>query len=162
MSATATPISPERFALAIVDLPLANLHFKASELRNSIAHLRSSNQQLQSFADEGDQDCQDAIRENLEVIARNEERIDLLRREVERRGFGWDFTEVEAKEDRDGSADTVNGNSTHVNGVIRGNGTAGGGEAEGERGGGSLTDDELSRRLMEQMEQDDDTEGLHL
>ena len=89
MSALATPIQPERFAEAILDLPLSNLHFKAAELRNSISHLVSSNSQLQSFAGEGDKDCVDAIRENEETMMRMEERILLLRREVERRGFQW-------------------------------------------------------------------------
>lgn len=89
MSASATPIPPERFAEAILDLPLANLHFKAAEIRNSVAHLESSNSQLQSFADEGDKVCIDAIKENEQTMMRMAERILLLRREVERRGFQW-------------------------------------------------------------------------
>ena len=89
MSASATPILPERFAEAIVGLPLAELHFKAAEIRNSISHLESSNGQLQPFAEEGDSICTDAIRENNQTIKRMEERILLLRRETERRGYQW-------------------------------------------------------------------------
>ncbi len=162
MSSTAVPISSERFALAIADLPLSNLHFKASEFRNSIAHLQYSNQELQPFADEGEQDCRDAIRENREVLARLHERIDLLRREVERRGFRWDDAEVEEKEERDGETGMVNGDSGHVNGGATVNETANGGAVHGGRQGGSLSDDELARRLREQMEQDHDMEGVHL
>lgn len=82
MSSEAHPISPARFAEALKDLPLSTLHLKAAELRNSIAHLDYSNEQLQPFADGTetsvngvpDQDCVDAIRENEVVIARMQER----------------------------------------------------------------------------------------
>jgi hypothetical protein len=96
MSSEAHPISPSRFASALKDLPLSTLHLKAAELRNSIAHLDYSNEQLKPFADgteggtgEPDQDCVDAIRENEVVIARMTERIRLLREEVEGRGSSW-------------------------------------------------------------------------
>ena len=89
MSSFATPINAERFEKAIRELPLASLHLKAAEIRNSIAHLLSSNQQLQPFADEGDSDCIDAILENVEVIQKMEKRISLLKAEVEGRGFSW-------------------------------------------------------------------------
>ena len=95
MSNETAPISPARFALALKDLPLSTLHLKAAELRNSIAHLDYSNEQLKPFADgvEGDnspdQDCVDAIKENEVVIARMLERIQLLREEVEGRGSSW-------------------------------------------------------------------------
>jgi len=95
MSNEAIPISPARFALALKDLPLSTLHLKAAELRNSIAHLDYSNEQLKPFADgtEGDngpdQDCADAIKENEVVIARMLERIELLKAEVEGRGSSW-------------------------------------------------------------------------
>ena len=89
MSATATPIPPARFAAALRDLPLSSLHAKAAELRNSIAHLLSSNEELKPFAEAGDKDCVEAITENEEVIRRMEERISLLRIEVEGRGMKW-------------------------------------------------------------------------
>jgi len=89
MSATATPIPPARFAAALRDLPLSSLHAKAAELRNSIAHLLSSNEELKPFAEAGDKDCTEAIIENEEVIRRMEERISLLRIEVEGRGMKW-------------------------------------------------------------------------
>ena len=70
MSATALPISPIRFAAAIESLPLDSLHDKAAELCNSLRHLVRSNELLRPLADEGDDDCADAVRENDEVMAR--------------------------------------------------------------------------------------------
>ncbi|KAL8879230.1 MAG: hypothetical protein Q9198_003118 [Flavoplaca austrocitrina] len=89
MSASAVPISQDRFAEAIADLPIGNLHAKAAELRNSVAHLVHSNEQLQPFADDGDRECADAIKENQRVMARMVVRIDLLKKEVEKRGLPW-------------------------------------------------------------------------
>lgn len=90
MSSESLPISPAAFAEAIKELTLPSLHAKAAELRNSIYHLRRSNVQLQPFADEGDRDCADAIKENEEVMARMEDRIELLKLEVEvNRGMPW-------------------------------------------------------------------------
>ena len=96
MSSTTSPISPAAFASALKDLPLSALHLKAAELRNSIAHLDYSNEQLRPFAlgtEPGlaapDDDCVDAIRENEVVITRMEERIRLLKKEVEERGQVW-------------------------------------------------------------------------
>jgi hypothetical protein len=89
------PINPARFAAAIKDLPLSSLHLKVAELRNSLAHLDYSNEQLKIFADdtEGehgpDQDCVDAIKENEVVIQRLLDRITLLKEEVEGRGSVW-------------------------------------------------------------------------
>jgi hypothetical protein len=120
MSSEALPISPGRFAAALKDLPLSTLHLKAAELRNSIAHLYS-NEQLLPFANgtesaagrpgEPDQDCIDAIKENEIVITRMQERITLLRAEVEGRGSSWlefqSAAEVDAKDELVGEA--VNG-----------------------------------------------------
>ncbi|KAH8905130.1 hypothetical protein BR93DRAFT_929379 [Coniochaeta sp. PMI_546] len=107
---TDNPISPARFAAALKDLSLSMLHLKVLELRNSIAHLDYSNEQLRPFADgteptlssatsppQPDQDCVDAIRENEEVIRRMQERIALVRAEVEERGCSW--TEFQSKEE---------------------------------------------------------------
>ncbi|KAI9734142.1 MAG: hypothetical protein M1818_006653 [Claussenomyces sp. TS43310] len=120
MSETSLPISPARFAAALRDLPIANLHLKAAELRNSIAHLDYSNEQLKPFAfpnshsapsedgvttTEGDPDCVDAIRENEIVIGRMQERIALLRAEVERRGASWiEFSTAEELDKREEGA----------------------------------------------------------
>ncbi|EFX01779.1 putative secondary alcohol dehydrogenase [Grosmannia clavigera kw1407] len=111
MSAEMLPISPARFAEAIQDLPLSSLHLKVLEIRNDIAHLDYSNEQLLPYAqghaavlDAGaataadvraqefaqpDQDCIDAIRENQGVIERKLEQIRLVRVEVEKRGASW-------------------------------------------------------------------------
>src|ERR1700761_2458055 len=122
MSADAQPIDPARFALALEGLPLENLHAKAAELRNSIAHLKSSNEQMMPFADEGDDDCREAMFENLAVIGRMNERIALLRAEVEKRGMRWSEGEVEDAK--------------------MGNGENGAGR-EAAQPSGRLTDDEL-------------------
>ena len=148
MSADTNPIDPARFALALESLPLDSLHAKAAEIRNSIGHLKSSNEQMLPFADQGDQDCKEAMFENLTVIGRMNERIALLRAEVEKRGFRWSEGEVEDAE------------AAKQNGVLTGaeeravNGT-------NPAVNGRLTDEELRRRLEEQMA-DDEEEGVHL
>ncbi|KAL9099241.1 MAG: hypothetical protein Q9163_005232 [Psora crenata] len=162
MSAAATPIPPHRFAEAIADLPLANLHDKAAEIRNSISHLEHSNEQLQQFADQGDTDCTDAIAENRVVIQRMEERISLLKEEVERRGYRWG-------EDEDGEGKAEAGGNGHAEHV--GSGDAEGRFAEvtedrlpathGSRG--PLQDDAPTRPLAEGIEEDGEEEhGLYL
>ncbi|KAI9677009.1 MAG: hypothetical protein M1817_006848 [Caeruleum heppii] len=158
MSSTALPITPESFALAIHDLPLSNLHTKAAELLNSIAHLHHSNEQLKPFADDGDEDCRDAIRENLVVLNRMAERVALLRQEVEGRGYRWFEAEGEDKETREegngnGEAST---NGERVNGV-----TSNGSSTRGQRGGEAPR----GTRLRQQMDVDDDPDeddGVHL
>ncbi|APA14800.1 hypothetical protein SS1G_06823 [Sclerotinia sclerotiorum 1980 UF-70] len=106
MSADALPISPGAFAEALKDLPMSTLHLKAAELRNSIAHLDYSNEQLKPFAEgrapecvdgKVDEDCVDAIRENEVVITRMETRISLLRTEIESRGGVWGEYEAGAE-----------------------------------------------------------------
>ena len=125
MSNEAVPIPPHRFAAALKDLPLSTLHLKAAELRNSIAHLDYSNEQLKPFA-EGtepgtngvpDQDCVEAIRENGIVIARMQERITLLKAEVEGRGSSWlEFQSAEESAGR-GDEEMVDGEGRLVNGT---------------------------------------------
>lgn len=194
MSAEATPITPSAFAAALRDLPISTLHLKALELRNSIAHLDYSNEQLKPFADgtdpsltqnntrpaAPDQDCIDAIEENEVVIARMQERIGLLKAEVERRGGAWtEFLSAEELEKKDeGQTPTVNGTvdgaeerseawrdgtfSTGriVNGEVRmdgvaghvnGNGNSSGSAPQTNGTGGRIGDAELRRRLEEQM-----------
>lgn len=123
MSYEAVPISPSRFAAALKDLPLSTLHLKAAELRNSIAHLDYSNEQLRPFAEgrEGgsgpDQECADAIRENEVVVERMVQRMALLREEVEARGSSW--LEFRMADDDD---DVEKGEEWLVNGTGRGEG----------------------------------------
>lgn len=153
MSSTATPIPLNRFAEAITALPLSNLHFKAAELRNSIAHLEYSNLQLQPFAEEGDQDCKDAIAENEEVMGRMKERIECLRKEVEGRGFAWGEDEEGAEEQQ----------SRHDNGgAVDGQGEGEHGRTNGVRG--TVEDEDLARRIREtiQRQEDDEEDGVHL
>ena len=122
MSADARPITPTRFATALKELPSDALFTKLLELRNSIAHLDYSNEQLRPYAEgtaraldlsnpsssqqpspeeqekcEPDQDCIDAIKENEAVIERMQERIRLLRAEVESRGERWTDFEARAR-----------------------------------------------------------------
>ncbi|EMR86493.1 hypothetical protein BcDW1_4892 [Botrytis cinerea BcDW1] len=123
MSADALPISPAAFAEALKDLPMSTLHLKAAELRNSIAHLDYSNEELKPFAEgrapecvdgKADEDCIDAIRENEIVIARMETRISLLRTEIEARGGVWGEYEAgaEPKPEADVSSPTPATNGT--------------------------------------------------
>ena len=108
MSTEALPISPGRFSEAIKELSVSTLHLKVLEIRNEITHLDYSNEQLLPFAkgtaavlgsstsastttDEiaPDQDCIDAIQENMVVIERKMEQLKLVRAEVENRGISW-------------------------------------------------------------------------
>jgi len=164
---TATPITNARFAAALTDLSIASLHAKAAELRNSLYHLRHSNAQLQPFADSGDQDCKEAIAENEAVMARFRERVDMLQVEVVMvRRMPW--VEWDEENEHDGST------KKEVNGGDSGghllNGTAAHEEANpgstqdgrAQHASGSLSDEELRRRLAQQMDEDEDDEGLHL
>ena len=215
MSADALPISPTAFTSALQDLPISALHLKVLELRNSIAHLDYSNEQLRPFAEgtatalssstttitqsppqqprgEPDADCLDAIRENEQVIERMQGRIRLVRAEVERRGLSWvEFSredddnndgnnnkgETTAREEEseingvasDGARHSAWSDGTFQTGVIRPGGVV---QLDNRAGqapqGGSLTDDELRRRVEEQLrglggeEEEDGEEGMHL
>ncbi|KAG9786898.1 hypothetical protein KCU75_g3763, partial [Aureobasidium melanogenum] len=150
MSHEALPIDRVRFAEALESLPLDALHSKVAELRNNMNHLRYSNEQMVPFADEGDQDCKDAMYENLVVISRMNERIDLLRAEVEKRGMRWSEAEVE---DRQVSERMVNGDSASTT------------TTQSQPQSGRLTDEQLRAQLearLAQDTQDDQEEGLHL
>ena len=182
MSSAALPISPTRFAAALKDLPLGSLHAKVFELRNALTHLHDSNAQLASFAAPGaadyDAECALALAENEDTMARFEERIAMLRREVEGRGMLW----VEGREEgqRENGAPParvavdvdVEPGERAARDEMQTAGRRYGGEAaqaQQERtGNGRLTDEELRRMLEERMRQDDraygdDGEGgLHL
>jgi hypothetical protein len=180
MSSEARPIDPLRFAEALETLPLDALHAKAAELQNSIEQLRSSNEQMVPFADEGDQDCKDAMFENLGVITRMHSRVELIRAEVEKRGMPWPSEERErgaadVQRLRDFGMEGENGEQIIVARPESGaapmvNGTTGeaaDGAVRGEERGaraqqsGRLTDEELRRQLEAQMGMDDE-EGVHL
>ena len=206
MSADALPISPARFAEAIKDLSLSILHLKVLEIRNSIAHLDYSNEQLRPFAEgteptfdtagsqaqgQPDPDCADAIKENEQVIERMQERIRMIRAEVEGRGCSW--TEFQSKEELDAertargltngeaAADAAaeeNDSTSNSGAGAQGQhqawadgtfqtGTIRNGEVhlDGQhQGGGRLTDEQLRRALEERLreDQDEDDEGMHL
>lgn len=162
MSSEARPISTAEFSQAIEDLPVENLYSKAHEIQNSVAHLQKSNDQLQEYSDsikndttieesvrsEGDRDCLEAIRENEIVIKRQLERIDLLKKEVERRGGRWHEGDMNPKA-------ATNGVNGHTEATVE----APTPPASRPR----LTDDELRRRLQEQMDEDTtEEEGMHL
>ncbi|KAJ4354821.1 hypothetical protein N0V95_003506 [Ascochyta clinopodiicola] len=125
MSAEALPITPARFAAALTDLPISSLYAKHAELTNNIVHLESSNKQLEDFAREhDDRDCYEALLDNRQVMKNFNERMDLIRKEVEEvRGLPWrprDEGEVR-KEEGDvglnGTAPTQNGTSTITSGA---------------------------------------------
>ncbi|KAI4125631.1 MAG: hypothetical protein LQ338_004158 [Usnochroma carphineum] len=160
MSANAAPIPLERFAEAIAELPLENLRAKAAELRNSITHLMSSNQQLQEYANDGDRDCADAIRENEEVIERMEMRINLLRTEVEQRGFRWGADEPATVNGKPGEATDHDGMDIEGPPTLDTDVST----QSARTTGGTLGDEELTRRLREQMDDHmhDDGDGVHL
>ena len=165
MSASATPISSARFAAALVELPLPSLHAKAAEIRNSIAHLEISNNELRNYAVAGDLDCADAMRENIEVIDRMKERLGLLKKEVEHRGYMWDDYESSTDGKREDSVDAAmvdqllnahpNGSHNQTEDV-----TASNAERTGER----LNDEELARLLHQRLDghDADSAGGIHL
>ena len=178
MSAEARPIDPLRFAEALETLPLDALHAKAAELQNSMEQLRSSNEQMVPFADEGDQDCKDAMFENLGVITRMHNRVELIKAEVEKRGMPWPSEErergaVDVQRLREFGMEGENGEQVIVGrpesdaplvngtaGATAVNGTAEGSGARPQQSG-RLTDEELRRQLEAQMGMDDE-DGVHL
>jgi hypothetical protein len=115
MSAHSQPISAAAFAEALVALPLSSLYAKLLELRNSIAHLQRSNDELKGYVDaspDEDKDCEEAIEENKVVIKRIEDRIELVKVEMEKRGQKWvEMNGVLEERDMDGNVDTLGGES---------------------------------------------------
>lgn len=165
MTSEARPVSPNSFAAAIEDLPVENLYTKAVEINNSVAHLERSNRTLQEYSDSikndesldaetrqyGDKDCLEAIRENEVVIERQQERVRLLKAEVERRGQRWH--EAEPKE-----TETSNGHTNQTADTGSRNVTASSTQAPAR-----LTDEELRRQMEGRFGEDaGDGEGIHL
>ncbi|KAJ8114027.1 hypothetical protein OPT61_g3990 [Boeremia exigua] len=91
MSAESRPITAARFATALTELPISSLYAKHAELSNNITHLESSNKQLEDYARENDdRDCYEALLENRQVMKNFNERMDMIRKEVEEvRGLPW-------------------------------------------------------------------------
>ncbi|KAE8366704.1 hypothetical protein BDV27DRAFT_125016 [Aspergillus caelatus] len=95
MSAESLPITLAAFVEAIKELPLSSVYAKASELSNSISHLRRSNQELKAFMNEScdteaeKRELENYITENEEVIRSMHERNLLLKSEIEGRGQRW-------------------------------------------------------------------------
>jgi hypothetical protein len=199
MSSETAPITPARFAEALKELPASSLALKVLELRNSIAHLDYSNAELKPFAEgrataidsnnnnaasadseqQPDQDCIDAIRENEAVIERMQERIALIRAEVEDRGLSWDEFKGKVDEDKTDEAAQTNGDASHAAAAAATNGVNGTAQAQdvqqqhpawsdGTFTTGTirgLSDEELLRQLQERMPelQDEGEEGgMHL
>lgn len=150
MSIATRPISPTRFSAALPDLPLDSLHAKAAEIRNGITHLQSSNDQLREYAEAGDVDCRQAIEENEEVIARMRHRLELLKLEVQGRGMMW--VGDDAQHDASGASVNATATEAPVNGTANGH---------VQSGSGRFNDEELARRIREQMNGDDEG-GVHL
>lgn len=81
-------LKQEFFLQAIRDLGLEQLHAETARLQLSLYHLRRSQVQLEEFRD--DPVCRAAIEDNEVVIKHQVDRIDLIRLEVERRGFSME------------------------------------------------------------------------
>ncbi|KAI1855509.1 hypothetical protein JX266_000374 [Neoarthrinium moseri] len=185
MASEATPISPARFAEALKELPASSLALKVLELRNSIAHLDYSNAELKPYAegrasafdsaaapDQPDQDCVDAIRENELVIERMQERIALIKAEVEGRGLSWvEFQgkpdDEEMKEEPAAPPAPTNGVNGHASTTAESRQHPAWSDGTFTTGTirGGLSDDELRQQLearMREMEGDDDEGGMHL
>ncbi|KAK5633094.1 hypothetical protein RRF57_008808 [Xylaria bambusicola] len=191
MSSEALPISPTRFAEALKELPASTLALKVLELRNSIAHLDYSNAELKPFAEgtkstldqEGnasaagqpDPDCQEAIAENEGVIARMQERITLIRAEVEDRGLNWQEFQGTTTNGSASAAAEVKENGTSETSTPAVNGHSesppGSQQHEAWRDGTFQTgtirnDDELLRELLDRVppenEGQDPDGGMHL
>lgn len=107
MSTEALPITPGAFAEAIKELPLAVLYSKVSELTNSIAHLHRSNAELRAYlaetndSEEDKKEIEQYVTENEDVAVSMNERIALLKTEVENRGQPWIELEDLKKVDED-------------------------------------------------------------
>lgn len=82
-----TPISHGQFVKALKELPYIGLIHHTCEIRNSIKHLQSSNDQLAEFAAD-DADCRDAIKENEVVLTRFRDRLQLVQDELSTRPNG--------------------------------------------------------------------------
>lgn len=154
MSSEAQAIGPEAFAEAIKSLPLSSLYAKVSELRNSIAHLTRSNEELRTYVRESEEgpdspdnkELETYVVENEAVMQAMAQRIGLLKAEVEDRGQQW-MEEVLADGDEEASADEEQSMS---NGVLHET------EGAGHVNGAPTPSDHQHE------DSDGDDEGIHL
>jgi hypothetical protein len=116
MSAESQPITAAAFASAIKSLPLSSVYAKAIELRNSIAHLVRSNEELKEYictssssmstteasanAEAENRELESYVLENEGVIEAMKSRMELCRAEVEERGQLW-LDELDGPSDGD-------------------------------------------------------------
>lgn len=145
MSTESLPITPGAFAEAIKELPMAVLYSKVSELTNSIAHLHRSNAELRAFLTESNDSEEDKkelegyVAENEGVAVSMNERILLLKTEVENRGQPWiELDELKIDRGQEALTDVpvTNGNQTEA-GTGAGVGTeAGAGQESNDRDDG--------------------------
>jgi hypothetical protein len=131
MSAESQAINPAAFAEALKALPLSAVYGKVLELRNSIAHLDRSNEELRTYIRESEggpgaadnKELEGYILENEGVIRAMTERLALLKAEIENRGQRW-IEEGEGPEeavgdiadgvpDGDGASPVINGTDRH-------------------------------------------------
>jgi len=167
---TTTPINPSRFRDALQPLPIDALHAKAAELLTSLLKLRESNSAMLPFAEAGDADCREAMFENLGVIGRMKERLDMVKEEVEGRGVRWVFGDEMDRMQPSGQRGTVDadGESIVVNTSALSNGAVNGNTNEIPNGSGTrqasgrLTDEQLRAQLEAQMNDEEDADGVHL
>ena len=146
MSAATMPIALSRFAQAIQELPVGNLYLKAAEIRNSVLHLESSNVQLQSYADDGDDVCAEAIHENRKTIANMEKRICLLKDEVRRRGLVWPDEDRARPHPVDDAVGNVTGSASRL----------------GYTSMETVSEDQVLPATLCNVHQTDSEDGLHL
>lgn len=159
MSGESFPILASIFADAIKELPLSTVHAKAAELRNSIAHLRRSNDELKSFVAESCESESDKtelegyIAENRGVISSMEERIALLKAEVEGRGQLW----IEPDTGTRDATDADHESSTAVNGARND-----GADVEGSGGASQGTQASDSNQQARDTTQGREEDGVYL
>jgi hypothetical protein len=142
MSAESQPITLAAFAEAIKALPLSAVYAKVLELRNSIAHLRRSNEDLRMYiatyttntvdelekssdgvptasttaaAAADNQELENYIVENEGVIVAMAERIALLKTEIEDRGQRWIELDEHENDNNDGNDENNNLSSNITN-----------------------------------------------
>lgn len=142
MATESLPLSPAAFAEAIQELPLSSVYSKVAELRNSIAHLHRSNAELRLFLTESQdpeeekKELEGYIVENERVVTSMNERIVLLRTELERRGQPSleDVLEGAQDQDRDMNGESQRTDAPAADGTNGANGGAGGQGNSGEDG----------------------------
>ena len=122
-------------------LSVSQLHAEYHRLLNSIYHLRRSNATLLSEAFASDPDCREAVRENEEVITRQQQRADLAREELARRGFPLTHGEERELEQREERRERLGGTAEVEDGLVDGADhlpESGGGVESGRLGSGEV------------------------